>query len=76
MKSIERRFLDLQHKRPLHSNLLNLGTAIKGQRFSAGMIGRWFNRLVEKDDYERSDKRKILKHLVALSCPEESRKQG
>ena len=75
MRSVERRFLDLQHKRPLHSSLVNLEAAIRGQGFSAGMIGRWFNKLVEKGDYESRDKRAILKHLVALSCPEESKKQ-
>lgn len=76
MRSIERRFLDLQEKRPELSSLINLGTALKGQQFSAGMIHRWFNRLVEKNDYERGDKRAILKHLVELSCPEESRKEA
>ena len=62
--------------RPQHSTLLNLGEAIKGHGFSAGMVGRWFNKLVEKEDYEESDRRAVLKHLVALSCPEDDKKQG
>ncbi len=66
MRSIERRFLDLQHKRLSHSSLLNFGVAIKGQNFSEVAIRRWFNKLVEKDDYASSDKREVIAHLVAL----------
>lgn len=75
MRSIERRFLDLQQERPFHSSLLNLGAAVKGQNFSEGMVRRWFNKLVEKDDYEGSNKREVIAHLTGLSnSTEESRK--
>jgi hypothetical protein len=70
MRSIERRFNTFQHKRPILSSLINFGAAIREQRFSDGAIHRWFNKLVEKDDYARNDKRTILSHLVALSGAE------
>ena len=41
--------------------------AVKQQRFSRNMLSRWFNKLVEKDDYERSDKKKLVEHLSKLS---------
>ena len=31
------------------------------------MIARRFNQLVDKEDYERTDKREILRQLVELS---------
>ncbi len=69
MRSIERRFLNLQQKRPELSSLINFGAAIKSRRFSVDTIHRWFNKLVDTDDYERRDKRVILRHLVFLSNP-------
>lgn len=69
MRSIERRFFNLQKKQPNLSSLINFGAAVKKQRFSTDTIHRWFNKLVETDDYEKSDKRAILRHLVLLSNP-------
>ena len=76
MKSIERRFVALQSKQPELSSLMNFGTAITAQQFSKEAIHRWFSKLVDKEDYERSDKRAILKHLVSISHPEDNRNQG
>lgn len=73
MRSIERRFLNLQHKRSNVSSLLNLAAAVKGQNFSADRISRALTRLVEKDDYDRSERRITLKHLVSLSQKETGR---
>lgn len=74
---MERRFSSLQKKRPGLSSFINFATAVKEQNFSADTIHRWFNKLAEKDDYERRDKRAILKHLVLLSNPlRTTQKQG
>ncbi|MEK7634927.1 MAG: hypothetical protein AAB446_00625 [Patescibacteria group bacterium] len=40
------------------------------------MIGRWFGKLVEKDDYSTSDKKEILKHLLSVSNFEDNKKTG
>ena len=69
MRSIKRRFSNLQNKRPELSSLINFGAAIKRQGFSVNMIHRWFGKLVETDDYEKRDRRAILRHLVILSNP-------
>ncbi len=76
MKSIERRFVALQSKQPQLSSLMNFGTAITGQNFNKDTVHRWFNKLVDKEDYERSDKRAILRHLVSISYPEDTRNEG
>lgn len=72
MRSIERRFLNLQQKRPNHSSFLNFAASIRSQNFSADKISRWFSELVEKVDYDKGDRAALLKHLYALSnTPEE-----
>ena len=76
MRSISRRFIIVQNKQPGRSSLINFASAIKAQRFTADVIHRWFNKLVEKPDYDRSDKRVILKHLVLLSNPLRTAENG
>ncbi len=67
MRSIQRRFNSLKHKNL--TSFVMFSNAIKGQRFSKGMISRWFNKLVDKDDYEKRDKKTLIKHLELLSNP-------
>jgi hypothetical protein len=76
MRSLERRFKNLQQKRPQVSSLLNFGAALQGQRFSEDAIHRWFNKVVEKGDYENRDKRAILRYLVSLSGLEGNRNRA
>jgi len=46
--------------------------AIKNQKFSKKMIAIWFNKLVDKDDYSKQDKKELLNQLKSLSnSPEE-----
>lgn len=76
MRSIERRFKSFEEGRPAASTFLNFCSAIKGEGFEPTLVRRWFKKLVDKDDYEASDKRVLLKHLDSISTPEEYRKQG
>ena len=69
MKSIERRFNDLQQKQPNMSSYINFSQALTQGNFAPITIHRWFSRLVEKDDYEKKDKRAIYAHLNNLSNP-------
>lgn len=66
MQSIERRFISMQEKYPNHSSFICFGRAIKDQGFSESMIKRWFNKLVDKDDYCRSEKAELFAHLYSL----------
>lgn len=67
MRSIERRFKNIAEKNPLWSSYICFAEAIKGQRFTKPMISMWFSKLVEKDDYLKSDKCQLLKQLEILS---------
>lgn len=67
MRSIQRRFNLLTHKKSEWSSFISFSDAIKGQGFSQNMIARWFNKLVGKDDYDKKDKKKLIQHLWELS---------
>jgi hypothetical protein len=69
MRSIKRRFNNIAERNPNYSSYLCFAEAIKEQRFSKQMIQRWFNKLVDKNDYARSEKRGTVDFLVNLSNP-------
>ncbi len=71
MRSIERRFKNFQTKSGGLSSYMNFAQAISGQGFSENNLSRWFNKLVEKDDYDKKDRKQIIKNLVLLSKPSE-----
>lgn len=77
MKSLQRRFNKLKSRNPYWSSYLCLAMAIRGRGFTKKTISRWFQKLVEKDDYSQGDKKSILKHLELFSNPaEESPNKG
>ena len=67
MRSIQRRFSNIQKKNPNLSSYMQFAKAIKGENFSKDTIARWFKKLVDEEDYLQSDKRHLIKHLVSLS---------
>lgn len=67
MRSIKRRYRELQRKNPDLSDYMNLIRAIKNQKFSKDIISRWFNKLINESEYDRKDKRDLIAHLVKLS---------
>jgi len=71
MKSLQRRFYKIQNRNSYYSSYLCLAMAIRGQGFTKKTISRWFNQLVEKDDFSQSDKRSILRHLELFTKPVE-----
>ncbi|MGI6347618.1 MAG: hypothetical protein ACOXZ1_00235 [Patescibacteria group bacterium] len=77
MKSIQRRFKNIQEKNPYWSSMTCFNEAIKEQGFSKKNIYYWFSRLVDKKDYSKSDKKEILSFLLKLSKrAEEGIKKG
>jgi len=66
MRSIERRFNKIQEKNPIWSSHTCFAEAIKEQGFSREMIHEWFNKLVDKDDYAKKEKKAVLAHLEKL----------
>lgn len=67
MKSIERRFNNIRKKKQGWSSYICFAEAIKGQKFSREAVHRWFNKLVDKDEYSLRDKKKILANLLSLT---------
>ena len=67
MKSLERRFNKIAERNPYWSSYICFAEAVSGQGFSRQAIHRWFTKLVDKNDYAGSDKKKILAHLENLS---------
>lgn len=67
MKSIERRFIAKVQKYPDHSSFICFGRAVWGQKFTPRFISKYFNKLVEKADYDHSDRKDILKHFLSIS---------
>ena len=67
MRSLERRFNNIQRLNPYWSSYICFAEAMKEQGFSKRIIQFYFNKLVEKDDYDKADKRQIVKHLISLS---------
>lgn len=78
MRSIERRFANIQKKNQGYSSYVCFAKAVTEQKFSREAIHQQFNKLVEKDDYTKSDKKAILVHLQtltnAVTTPENSTK--
>ena len=75
MKSIERRFNNILKKNPYWSSYICFAEAIKAQNFSDQTMRHWFNKLVDKDDYDKSDKKALLSFLDGLTnSAEEHRK--
>lgn len=67
MRSIERRFKRDVLENPYLSTLACFNKAIYGQRFSKDRIKRSFNLLVDKNDYQKEDKGKLLKYAYTIS---------
>lgn len=63
MRSIERRFRRMEKENPYHSTFINFGRAIRGQGFSKKLISYWFKKLVDPDDYDKKDKKVLLRQL-------------
>ena len=59
------------------SSYVCFAKAVEKQKLSKRIINKWFSKLVQKDDYLKSEKKELLKNLEELSnVPEESRKHG
>ena len=67
MKSLERRFKNIQKKNLDLGDYCCLARAVKYQKFSKKIIAYWFNKLMPKEDYLKSEKRSLISQLVCLS---------
>jgi hypothetical protein len=64
MKSLERKFIEIEEKNPNLSTYMIFAQAIKNGHFSKDKLARYFNKLVDPDDYVVSEKKALLKLLM------------
>lgn len=77
MKSLQARFNQVSQKHPLWSSYTCFAEAIKKQHFNRQAIHRWFQKLVDKNDYTNSEKKGILEHLENLTnLPRTTKNKG
>jgi len=67
MRSIEARFNKMTEKHPNYSSLICFGRAVWGQKMTRATISRWFNKLVDKTDYEALDRKALIMHLLLVT---------
>jgi hypothetical protein len=67
MKSVERVFNRIVKNNPCLSEMVGFSQAVIGRNFSKQTISRYFNKLVNKNDYDKKDKKEIVRQLCELS---------
>ncbi|MFA5932439.1 MAG: hypothetical protein WC793_03650 [Candidatus Paceibacterota bacterium] len=69
MKSIKRLFDKVSKENPNLGSVIIFNRIVSGKNFSHDRIARWFNVLVDKEEYDRSDKKDILNYIYLLNSP-------
>lgn len=63
MKTIERRFLSVRKKNQNLGDYSTLFRVVNEQNFKRTTISRWFSVLVDKNEYDLSDRSQLVKQL-------------
>jgi hypothetical protein len=71
MRSIKRKFDNITEKNPYWSSYLCFAETVKDKNFSYRIIKKYFNQLVDKEDYSMEEKREIINYLYQLSVSKE-----
>ncbi|MDR3609971.1 MAG: hypothetical protein P4L27_05380 [Ignavibacteriaceae bacterium] len=66
MTKLESAFKSLQARNPYWSSYTCLANAIIGKNHSKSDIGQALKKLVDKDDYDKRDRDRLLEHLCSL----------
>lgn len=66
MQSLERKFKKLCKQNPCWSTFVCFAETISGIGFSRQSIHRWFNKLVDKNDYSNNDKKEVMAFLESI----------
>ena len=65
MKSVRRLFEKIARENPNWGSVIVFNHIVNQKNFSNDKIGRWFSILVDKNEYDRSEKKMILKDIYA-----------
>ena len=69
MKSIKRLFDKVAKENPNWGSVIVFNHIVDGKNFSQDRIARWFNILVDKEEYDKSEKKAILEYVYLLNSP-------
>jgi hypothetical protein len=69
MKSIKRLFEKVAREHPNWGSVIVFNHIVGGKNFSHDRIARWFNILVDKEEYDKTDKKEILDYIYLLNSP-------
>lgn len=69
MRSVQRRFNEIKRRNPYWGSYVCFVEAIHGQGFSKRVIYRWFNRLMDKEEFDQEERVAILRALKNLQPP-------
>lgn len=64
MKSLSARYSLIAKSNPLLGNYIVFSKAVRNQNFSEKTIRKWFNKLLDENDYDLSDKKVLLKQQL------------
>ena len=67
MRSLKRKFNNIKKYNPYWSDYVCFFEGIDNQKFSRPIIARWFNQLVDKSEYDKKDRNKLVRQLWQLS---------
>jgi len=67
MKSLRRRFMAIAKRSEQLGCFICFARALRGQGFSGKTIRFWFKQLVDSEEYDVRDRRKLLKYLYKLT---------
>lgn len=73
MRSLKRVFEKLKRENPNWSDYICFSHTISGKGFSKKVVSGYFNKLVDKDDYSRGERKEVLERLFWLSQRTEKR---
>lgn len=67
MRTLEHHFVKEQLKSASLGNYSCMYRAVKGRKFSGATISRHFTILVDENEYDRNDRRELIRQLVEAS---------
>lgn len=67
MRNIKVRFDRIQNKCPFHGSFTVLALAVRNQKFTQSSISRAFSKLVPSDEYDKKERRMLIKFLTEIS---------
>jgi len=67
MRSLERVFRKIQNENPDLSTFICFALAVEGKSFKRKTIRKHLNALIDKEDYDLSEKKRLIDHLYFLS---------